>query len=88
MFSLMMGDNNQLFKNKLNLYKHYNLGDDTIDVWPYWMLEEMIKLVNQMNEEEDKERKKQEDGQNKQMGNFSPNSYMRNMNSMASKFKK
>lgn len=77
-----------LFKNKLQLYKHYNLGDDTIDNWPYWMFEEMIKLINQMTEEEAKERKKEEESQSKQMGNFSPNSYMKNMSSMASKFKK
>lgn len=85
----MMTDNNALFKNKLQLYKNYHIGDDTINYWPYWMLEEMIKLINKFNEEEDKERKKQEDAQSKSSGsNFSPNSYMKNISGMASKFKK
>jgi hypothetical protein len=87
-FSLVTTDLNMLLKNKLQLYKNYHIGDSTIDNWPYWILEENIKLINVLNEEEDKERKKQEGEQSKQMGNFSPSSYMRSMSSMSNSFKK
>jgi hypothetical protein len=31
-----------------------------MDNWPYWMLEENIKIVNEITDEEEKERKKEE----------------------------
>ena len=79
-----------LLKNKILIYKNFNGigGDATIDAWPYWLLEENIKIMNELSEDEDKEKKKQEGDQSKQMGNFSPNSYMKGMDSMSSKFKK
>lgn len=47
------------------------------------MLEENIKLVNEIIEEEDSQRKKQEDDQNRAMPNMDPSSTMKNMsNSM------
>jgi hypothetical protein len=51
------------------------------------MLEENIKIVNELTDEEEKQRKKQEDEQGKGMGNFNPSSYMNSMNNMANKFK-
>jgi hypothetical protein len=81
-----------LLKNKALLYKNYNIGDPTINPWPYWQLEENIKIINKMNEEENKERKKQEEAQQKQQqqqsNNMNPGSYMNSMSSMASKFKR
>ena len=51
------------------------------------MLEENIKIVNELTEEEEKSRKKQEDEQQKNSPNFNPSSYMNSMGSMANKFK-
>jgi hypothetical protein len=76
-----------LLKNKLLLQKNYHLQELAIDDWPFWIFEENIKIVNQLTEEEDKSRKKQEGDQQKGMPNFNPGSYMNSMNSMASKFK-
>ena len=58
-----------------------------MDNWPFWMLEENIKIVNELSDEEEKQRKKQEGDQNKDMPNFNPSSYMNSMSSMANKFK-
>ena len=56
-----------------------------IDSWPFWMLEENIKIVNELTEEEEKQRKKEEGSQ--KMSNFNPSSIMSNMSSMSNKFK-
>lgn len=51
------------------------------------MLEENVKLVNEIVEEEETQRKKQEDDQSKSMpGNFDANSLMRNAQSMSGNF--
>ena len=72
------------------LQKHYHIIETAIDEWPYWLLEENIKLVNEISEEEDKHRRTEEDKQKSstKMPNFNPSSYMNGMNNMASKFKK
>lgn len=77
-----------LLKNKLLLQKQYHLQESAIDSWPYWMLEENIKIVNELTEEEEKERKKQDkDQKGPNSNNFNPNSMMNNISSMANKFK-
>jgi hypothetical protein len=78
---------NSLLKNKLLLQKNYHLQEWAIDDWAFWLFEENIKIVNELTDEEEKQRKKQEDSQQKSMPNFNPNSYMNNMSSMANKFK-
>lgn len=70
------------------LQKHFNLQEVSIDEWPFWMLEENISIVNEIVEEEENSRKKQEEAQNKQMPNMDPNSMMRNMQSMTSNIPK
>jgi len=72
-------------KNKLILQKNYHLQEVSIDDWPFWMLEENIRLVNELTEEEEKRQKKDE-GMNK-MPNFNPSSYMNQVSSMTNKFK-
>lgn len=57
-----------------------------MDNWPFWMFEENIKLVNEILEEEDKNRKKDEQEQGKSMGGFNPDSMMRNASSMTGNF--
>jgi hypothetical protein len=49
-----------------------------MDLWPFWMFEENIKFVNEIVEEEEKDRKKQEGEQSKSMPNYDTNSMMRN----------
>ena len=70
------------------MYKHYNLQDATIDNWPFWMFEEVVKIINDIVEEENKEQKKQQEDQNASMGNFNPSSYMKSMSSMSNKFRR
>jgi hypothetical protein len=74
-----------LLKNKLLLQKNYHLQESSIDSWPFWLLEENIKIVNELTEEEEKQRKKEDSSQ--KMPNFNPSSVMNNMSSMANKFK-
>jgi hypothetical protein len=57
-----------------------------MDEWPYWMFEENIKIVNEIIEEEERNQEKSNKGGNS-MGNFNPNSYMKSVESMSSKFK-
>lgn len=76
-----------LLKNKLLLQKHYHLQESSIDIWPYWMFEENIKIVNEITDEEEKERKKEEDKQKMNTPNFNPSSMMNSVSSMANKFK-
>jgi len=77
-----------LLKNKLLIQKHYNAVESSIDMWPFWMLEENIDIINEIVEEEEKQKKKEEDKQQQSMPNFNPGSYMKDMSSMADKFKK
>jgi hypothetical protein len=67
-----------ILKNKLLLQKHWKLQEWAIDNWPYWLLEENIKVVNELSEEEDSSRKKQEGEQAKGMPNY--DGMMKNMN--------
>jgi hypothetical protein len=71
-----------LLKNKLLLQKHFHVQEISMDEWPFWMFEENVKLVNEIIEEEDKQRKKDEDKQQQSTPNFNPNSYMKNMPNM------
>lgn len=51
-----------------------------MDNWPFWMFEENIKLVNEIIEDEDKQRKQDEDSQRSGMPDTS--SMMKNASSM------
>ena len=66
-----------ILKNKLLLQKHWRLQEWAIDEWPFWLLEENIKLVNELSEEEETNRKKQEGEQSKGMPNY--DGVMKNM---------
>ena len=59
-----------------------------MDEWPFWMFEENIKSVNEIVEEEDSSRKKQEQDQQKGMPNFDANSMMRNASNMSNNIPK
>ena len=59
-----------------------------MDMWPYWMFEENIKLVNEIIEEENKEHEKQQEKQQDSTPNFDSNQMMRNMNSMTNNIHK
>lgn len=83
----MMTRLEDLSRSKLILQKTYHCQEDAIDKWPFWMLEQNIKIVNQDAEEEEKRRKSEEDKQKSQMPNLNTSSMMKDMNSMAGKFK-
>jgi len=51
------------------------------------MLEENIKIVNEITDEEERDKKKEEEKQKVNTPNFNPSSYMNSMSSMANKFK-
>ena len=72
-----------LLKNKLLLQKHYHVNEFCIDEWPFWLLEENIKIINELTDEEEQQRKTEESQQNKSMnvGNFNPSNIMNNFNS-------
>jgi len=53
-----------------------------MDLWPFWMLEENIKLVNEILEEEDNNKKKDEESQRSSMPDTS--SMMKSAQSMTS----
>jgi hypothetical protein len=55
-----------------------------MDSWPFWMFEENIKLVNEIIEEEETNRKKQEGEQGGKMPDTGQ--MMRNMSNMSSNF--
>ena len=59
-----------------------------MDEWPFWMFEENIKMVNEIIEEEDSEKKKQEGEQSKGLPNFDANSMMKNAYSFSSNIPK
>ena len=69
-----------ILKNKLLLQKHFHTQEAAMDEWPFWMLEENIKLVNEILEEEDSNKKKEEESQRGSMPDTS--SMMRNAQSM------
>jgi hypothetical protein len=69
-----------ILKNKLLLQKHFHTQEAAMDLWPFWMLEENIKLVNEILEEEDSNKKKEEESQRGSMPDTS--SMMRNAQSM------
>ena len=77
-----------LLKNKLLLQKHYNVNEYSLDLWPFWVLEENISIINEITEEEENQRKKEEEKSQGNVPNFNPGSYMRDIGNMTNKFKK
>jgi hypothetical protein len=77
-----------ILKNKLLLQKHFHTQEIAMDEWPFWMFEENIKLVNEIAEEEETSRKKQESEQQKGMPNFDANSMMKNASNMTNNIPK
>lgn len=53
-------------------------------MWPFWMFEENVKLVNEIIEEEESNRKKQEGEQTKGMPDTGQ--MMKNMSNVGSNF--
>ena len=68
------------------LQKHFHTQEWAMDNWPFWMFEENIKLVNEIIEEEDNQRKKDEDSQRSGMPDT--NSMMKNASSMTNNIPK
>ena len=64
------------------LQKHFHTQEAAMDNWPFWLFEENIKLVNEIVDDEEKQRKQDEDGQRTSMPDT--NSMMRNASNMTS----
>ena len=62
------------------LQKHFHTQEAAMDDWPFWMLEENIKIVNEIVEEEDNQRKKEAEGHQQSMPDT--NSMMKNASNM------
>lgn len=52
-----------------------------MDDWPFFIFEENVKLVNEILEEEEKTRKKDEESQSKQYSGYNADSMMKNASS-------
>lgn len=52
-----------ILKNKLLLQKNFNTSEERMDIWPFWLFEENIKIANEILEEEDSNNKGGEDSQ-------------------------
>ena len=70
------------------MQKHFHTQEYAMDEWPFWMFEENIKIVNEIVEEEESNRKKQETDQQKGMPNFDANSMMRNASNLTNNIPK
>jgi hypothetical protein len=70
-----------ILKNKLMLQKHFHTQEAAMDNWPFWLFEENIKIVNEIVEEEESQRKKDEGDQQKGMPDT--NSMMKNASNMS-----
>ena len=76
-----------ILSNKMDLIKEFNYNELTMDDWPFFLFEEIIKIANKKIEESEKHRKSEEDKQKVNMPNLNPSQYMGGINSMANKFK-
>ena len=78
-----------ILKNKLLLQENFHTSELAMDDWPFWQLEENIKVANSIIEEKEKARKKDEDEQRKNMPNMPNMGNMgNNLSGMMNKFKK
>lgn len=77
-----------ILKNKLLLQKHFNLQEISIDDWPFWMFEENIKIANEIIDEENKNRKKEEEAYKKNTPNINPRSILKEASDIVKKYKK
>ena len=73
-----------ILKNKLLLQKHFHLQEWAMDNWPFFLFEENVSLVNEILEEEESNRKKDEKEQSRGMGSYSPDSMMKNASNFTS----
>ena len=76
-----------ILETKLILQEKYHCNEFAIDLWPYWMFEEYIKIINRLAEKEEQQRKRQEKDQQKNMPSMNTSSLMNSFSSMANKFK-
>jgi hypothetical protein len=77
-----------IFKNKLLLQENFHTSEISMDDWPFWQFEENIKIANEIIEDKEKNRKKQEEGQKQQMPNMNTSQYTNSMSGLMNKFKR
>ena len=74
--------------NKMDLVKEFNKDELAIDDWPFWLLEENIKLANKKIEDSEKHRKSEEDKQKYNMPSMNTSQYTSGISGMVNKFKR
>jgi hypothetical protein len=84
----MMMPLKDIFKNKLLLQENFHTSEISMDDWPFWQFEENIKIANEIIEDKEKNRKKQEEGQKQQMPNMNTSQYTNSMSGLMNKFKR
>jgi len=77
-----------ILKNKLLLQKNFNTQESSMDEWPYWLFEENIKIANEIIEEEERIRRKEEEEYKLKMPNINVSSLMRESSNIINKIKK
>lgn len=73
-----------ILKNKLLLQENFKTQEISMDIWPFWLFEENIKLSNEIIEEKNNENKAQENAQMDSMPDTS--SMMKDAKNMTSGF--
>jgi hypothetical protein len=63
-----------ILTNKLQLQETFSTNEAVMDDWPFWLLEENIKVANKIIEDKEKNRKTEEDKQKTQMPNMDTSS--------------
>lgn len=56
--------------------------EESMDRWPFWQFEENIKIVNEIMEDEDNQRKTDEEAQQSSMPNMDSGSMIKNAQNM------
>jgi hypothetical protein len=71
-----------ILRNKLQLQKNFHVQEESMDRWPFWQFEENIKIVNEIMEDEDNQRKTDEEAQQSSMPNMDSGSMIKNAQNM------
>lgn len=88
-FSLFKMPHSDVLSNIMQLqHENFVTNEMVIEKWPFWLLEEKIKIANKIIQDKEKNRKSEEDKQKQQMPNINPSSYTNGLSSVMSKFKK
>lgn len=69
------------------MQENFHTNEESMNDWAFWQFEENIKIANEIIDDKEKSRKKEEETQKTQMPNINTSSMMSGMNGMMNKFK-